>query len=637
MSVQEHLEFLKKESEKIKDEKVRMRITEKATLMLARYDGEDRIVSSKDIESYLEDKPLPQPVKTNHESLDKIIRGFYPGQHIIFSAPPKSGKGQTLDTKILTENGYVELGSLSVGDEIIGSDGKNTKVLGIFPQGKKDIYEFTFSDGSTVKCDESHLWQVQSGNQRKSTGKHHVLSTIEIIDYMENNNNSLYIPLVKPVHFIPKGKLEVGPYTLGVLIGDGGFGSGITLMNTEKDILSKIPNIKPRKEKHHYGVIGMKVKIDQLGLGYKKSHEKFIPEEYKYASISDRRSILAGLIDTDGTVAIGSSGYGASYEYSTTSQQLAKDIQFIVQSLGGTAKISKRKGRYKKDGKYINARDNYRVMIRPADNDSYHLSEKHSLKWKPLRRGATRSIVSVEYAGVEETQCIKVSADDSLYVTENFIVTHNTSFILDLIDKMKESNPLLIPLEQSAEELISMMKERELEVPLFVTPRSSKRPTIEWITKRITESVLKYDSKVVFIDHFGYIKNESMQSQKHLEITDTMQELRSIAKQLDISIVSIVHVRKVNPTEPPTVEDLYGSAGYLQEADTIVMMWREAYKKGRETNWSNKVLLSVQANRRNGGTGSFRMKYENYKFIEDKTIEFEYEKDEGQGGFGAFD
>lgn len=212
-----------------------------------------------------------------------------------------------------------------------------------------------------------------------------------------------------------------------------------------------------------------------------------------------------------------------------------------------------------------------------------------------------------------------------------------TSFILDLIARMKYSNPCLLPLEQSGEELVTMLKERSLEIPLFYAPKSNKRPTLDWITKRITEAVVKYDSRVVFIDHFGYIKPNDGNQAQHLAIIDIMQELRSIAKQLNISIVSIVHVRKINPVDPPSIEDLYGGAGYLQEADTVVMMWREAYKTGKEIIWSNKVLVSVQANRRNGDTGNFRMKYEDYKFIQDDNITFHHESPEGHDGFGTFD
>ena len=211
-----------------------------------------------------------------------------------------------------------------------------------------------------------------------------------------------------------------------------------------------------------------------------------------------------------------------------------------------------------------------------------------------------------------------------------------TSFILDLIARMSDSKPTLLPLEQSAEELISIMQERNLDVPNFIAPRTNKRATISWVEERITEAVVKYNSRVIFLDHFGYVLPDSKEDH-HLQITDTMQRLKSIAKQLNISIVSIVHVRKVDPTQPPTVEDLYGSAGFLQEADTIVMLWREAYKEERETKWSNKVLVSVQANRRNGDTGSFRMKYVDFKFIEDPNIEFEYENQGASSGFGVYD
>lgn len=200
-----------------------------------------------------------------------------------------------------------------------------------------------------------------------------------------------------------------------------------------------------------------------------------------------------------------------------------------------------------------------------------------------------------------------------------------SSFILDLISRMKSSEPLLIPLEQNAEELVTIMNERLIDIPYFVVPKTNERATIEWLSHRITEARLKYNTKVVFIDHFGYVDPPDKSKAEHLQIIDKMQSLRSIAKQLNITIVSVAHVRKTDPTEPPTVEDLYGGAGYLQEADTIVMMWREAYKDGRETKWTNKVLVSVQANRRKGDTGSFRMKYVDYQFIQDDNIYFEYE------------
>ena len=92
MSVKQHLEFIQKETEKIQDKKTQMLIRGRTEELLANYDGEDKVVSSHEIQEQLKDKPLPPPIPTGHGKLDSIIKGFYPGQHVVFSAPPKSGK-----------------------------------------------------------------------------------------------------------------------------------------------------------------------------------------------------------------------------------------------------------------------------------------------------------------------------------------------------------------------------------------------------------------------------------------------------------------------------------------------------------------------------------------------------------------
>ena len=209
-----------------------------------------------------------------------------------------------------------------------------------------------------------------------------------------------------------------------------------------------------------------------------------------------------------------------------------------------------------------------------------------------------------------------------------------TSFTLDMIEKMKQYNPLFLSFEQTVEELLFTLKERCQEIPTFVAPRRKRMETISWISDRITEAVLKHDSKVVFIDHFGYIKNEGKFWSETKQITATLMELEQIADELDIAIVTIVHINKNDPTEIPTKKDLQGSAGFDQQADSIIMLWREAYFEKREVLWSNKVLVSVQKNRKHGKQANFRMKYEDYKFIQDDSITFHYEDG---GGYGAYD
>jgi len=227
--------------------------------------------------------------------------------------------------------------------------------------------------------------------------------------------------------------------------------------------------------------------------------------------------------------------------------------------------------------------------------------------------------------GFYPKQCIYIGAPPA---------SGKTSFVLDLMDKMKDQNPMFLSFEQSVEELVSTLKEREQEIPLFVTPRYKKVETVSWISDRITEAVIKHDTKVVFIDHFGYIKNDGKFFSETKQITATLMELEAIADELDVAIVTIVHIRKIKATELPTVDDLQGSAGFNQQADTILMLWREAYLDSKETKWTNKMLFSVQKNRKHGQNGSFRMKYEDYEFVQDDSITFHHEDN---GGYGEYD
>jgi replicative DNA helicase len=201
-----------------------------------------------------------------------------------------------------------------------------------------------------------------------------------------------------------------------------------------------------------------------------------------------------------------------------------------------------------------------------------------------------------------------------------------SEFIMDLVRKTKEHNPLLLAFEQDPEELITIMMERGMEIPLFFTPKRNRKRSMKWISDRITEAVAKNDTRVVFVDHFGYINPEQSHGAGYdMLIVELLQQLKRIAKTLKITIVTAVHTVKMSPLDMPTSDDLKGSAGFRQEADSIVMLWREAYMDKKELKKTNKTLVSIQENRRKGTTGSFRMKFENYKYILDDTIEFNYE------------
>jgi len=204
-----------------------------------------------------------------------------------------------------------------------------------------------------------------------------------------------------------------------------------------------------------------------------------------------------------------------------------------------------------------------------------------------------------------------------------------TSFCLHLTNLLKDHNPLWIPLEQDIEEIVSVNVERGREVPLFYAPEQNKYPALtDWIENKIVESIAKYDTKIVFIDHLSFVRpSNTTEKERYVQVGRAVEALREIGKKIGIPIVLVAHIRKSDPTEIPTVEDLYESGMIHQLADTVIMLWREAYKENKELHYSNNVLLSVQANRRHGTTGNVRFRYENFNYVEDEMIVFKHENE----------
>ena len=363
------------------------------------------------------------------------------------SLPPRTGKAQPYDAKVLTPSGFVDMGDLVVGDCVIGDDGKPAKISHIFEQGVKDVYRVHFDDGSSTECCKEHLWTVQTADDRRY-GKSRTEKLEDIWGNLKRGKeqrNNYSIPMVKPVEFAEQ-PLPIHPYVLGVLLGDGSLTNGARFTNREEDIIRKIASLLPPSEElsaqgnGRESLWGIKKKDDvrdasgfmtqgptlqglvDLGLYGKRSHEKFIPGAYLINSVANRVSLLQGLLDTDGYV------HRATIEYSTTSAQLAYGVRFLVQSLGGRVTMQERTGHYKQNGVTYQTRKNYRLFIHFPDGDIVPVSsEKHLAKYNPKRSEIKRFIDSVEYVGRKPCRCIVVNNESHLYVTDDFIVTHNTT------------------------------------------------------------------------------------------------------------------------------------------------------------------------------------------------------------------
>lgn len=198
---------------------------------------------------------------------------------------------------------------------------------------------------------------------------------------------------------------------------------------------------------------------------------------------------------------------------------------------------------------------------------------------------------------------------------------------VELAIRMPDTKPVFLPFEESADELVRKFYDLKIAPPLFYTPRNITNNTLTWIEKRIVEGKVKYNSKLFFIDHLHFIV--PMTSERlDTRIGQTMRDLKTIAKRHGVMIVLVSHLKKTNMLISPTLEDLRDSSFIAQEADTVLMMWREAKREGNEMIVTNNTMLSVQANRRTGSTGNVRMTFNSKT---GRFLEFDW-RDEDEGG-----
>lgn len=358
-----------------------------------------------------------------------------------------AGKAQPLYSDVLTKDGFKKMKDIKIGDKVFGEDGNLHNVIGVYPQGKKNIYEVKFQDGTSCRCCDEHLWTYQLPQDRpknkfRTNTLNEIMNNGIYKEFKDRRVPQIYIPITNPINFEERDVL-IDPWLLGVLLGDGHLKEKRSpkISNVEEDILYRISekiNVLEMKlskvENNDYNIVnnrrGYENKLNKLLIHYnllnKNSYDKFIPNDYKINSKEIRIEILRGLIDTDGFV-----DKNENIEFSSSSKQLAFDVKFLVESLGGTARIVSRIPKYKYKEELREGALSYRVYIKQPFGLKFFSSNKHNNKISVKRqRNVYRQIRSVTFIGEEECQCIKVDNPSSLYLTDNFIVTHNTSYAI---------------------------------------------------------------------------------------------------------------------------------------------------------------------------------------------------------------
>lgn len=347
----------------------------------------------------------------------------------VLNAGRRWGKFLWTEERVLTPQGWRRFGSLKEGDEVTTRDGAPTKVTGVFPQGKKRGYRVTFSDGASVVSGLEHLWTVYDAKgHEKTVPLRELLADYKIKRADGRVENRYAIPTVDPVQYDPPGELPAPPWALGALLGDGCLPhSAFTTADTQmvdrlrKELAILGCEVRPRSG-YDYGITGLKPVLRDLGIIDCRSWDKVIPDQYMRSRRRERLELLRGLLDTDGNVDRGRA------EFSSASRVLAEQVVELVRGLGGIATLRVKKTTH---------RDAFVVRIR-MKRCPFWLQRKAD-KWRPGR--ITRKIVSIVPTANLDMLCIKVDAADGLFVTTDYVVTHNTELGAKEIIKRATAKP----------------------------------------------------------------------------------------------------------------------------------------------------------------------------------------------------
>ncbi|CAM5524322.1 hypothetical protein GCM10010329_55360 [Streptomyces spiroverticillatus] len=356
--------------------------------------------------------------------------------HRLLQGEVGSGKAQPLDSLVLTPQGFRRMGDMAVGDEVVVPSGDIAVLDGVFPQGKRDVWRIQLSDGTSVECDDEHLWIVGTSCAWAREQAPKVMTTREIRSdtYKANGSSKWYLPVAAPVDLGGDELLPFDPYLFGLLLGDGSFRHNLRFSSADDELIAAVrstvapecelrpvPGSRcdftirmtgPKDGTRRNPVIS---ELRALGLWGASSHDKFVPAKFKDTSLKNRLAVLQGLMDTDGTV----QANGMSVSFCSASRRLADDVAWLVRSLGGRARVLPQKAAF-----------NVSVAL-PDAYPPFRLERKaRRMTGRPKYNTFRRGIRAVEYVGRKEVQCISVAHPSHAYVTDHFTVTHNTMVAL---------------------------------------------------------------------------------------------------------------------------------------------------------------------------------------------------------------
>ncbi|OBI19556.1 replicative DNA helicase [Mycobacterium sp. E2497] len=659
---------------------------------------------------------ISRGVPTGFTELDEVTNGLHAGQMIIVAARPGVGKALALDTLLPTPTGWTTMGDVAVGDELLGADGRPTRVVaatGVMLG--RPCYEVEFSDGTVIVADAEHQWLTETRASRKSAqaaavGYNRyknqrtfaaVRTTAEIAASVrcETKDRRLNHSVVNARALdLPDRELLIPPYTLGAWLGDGTSAAAqITtadpelIMRIEADGVVAVPSESaryryqlllpasdepaPRQcvvcgkdfvpqtsqvrtcgrscggrarfvsapvpsptcvrcagpssgmrlcQQCHAAVGTLQARLRTLGvLG-----NKHIPMEYLRGSEAQRRALLAGLLDTDGTVTA-----GGAVQFSVTSHRLALDAAELIVSLGYRCQTSTKRVRGRRESSSI------AYTLTFSTEDTVFALQRKAILHKERRaatgtvRSGSRFIVEIRPIETVPVRCVEVDNDSHLYLASKAMIpTHNSTLGLDFMRSCSIKHRLasvIFSLEMSKSEIVMRLLSAEAKIKL-ADMRSGRMSDDDWtrLARRmseISEAPLyiddspnltmmeirakarrlkqKADLRLVVVDYLQLMSSGKKVESRQLEVSEFSRQLKLLAKELEVPVVAISQLNRgpeQRTDKKPMLSDLRESGSLEQDADMVILLNRpDAFERDDPRGGEADFIL---AKHRNGPT-----------------------------------
>lgn len=655
-------------------------------------------------------------VPTGFTELDEVTNGLHAGQMIIVAARPGVGKALALDTPLPTPTGWTTMGDVAVGDELLGADGKPTRVVAATEVLLgRPCYEVEFSDGTVIVADAAHQWLTETRASRKSAqaaaagyNRYKNQRTFAAVRTTAEIAGTLRCPTLdrRLNHSVvnaraldlPDREFLVPPYTLGAWLGDGTSAAAqITaadpeiIMRIEADGIVAVPSESARYRYHlrlpasaeqappqcvvcgksfipqtsqvrtcgrscggrarfvsapvpgptcvrcggpsaglrlcqkcHSTVGTLQARLRTIGvLG-----NKHIPTEYLRGSETQRRALLAGLLDTDGTVTA-----GGAVQFSVTNQRLVCDVAELIVSLGYRCQTSTKRVRGRNEASSI------AYTLTFSTEDKVFALERKALAHKERRavagttRSGSRFIVDVRPVDTVAVRCVEVDNDSHLYLASRAMVpTHNSTLGLDFLRSCSIKHRMasvIFSLEMSKSEIVMRLLSAEAKIKL-ADMRSGRMSDEDWtrLARRmseISEAPLyiddspnltmmeirakarrlrqKADLRLVVVDYLQLMSSGKKVESRQLEVSEFSRQLKLLAKELEVPVVAISQLNRgpeQRTDKKPMLSDLRESGSLEQDADMVILLNRpDAFERDDPRGGEADFIL---AKHRNGPT-----------------------------------